>query len=258
MVNPTAMIPSIGGFSPLPLGIMIPFMEAQSAALAYAFGLNYQASKRKIASLSNEEFNALTPEKLQEMSAAHTRVHLDGFVKAIPHTHEMQKHIIDEMVRLEYEKLKVLPNLIANIPKSLTWLFGISPDEFAAGQRGAADPNLDPNKFNPPAPTPRNDIQSSSPRTHVVGGSAGVSSFISPQAPPAPKPRRNTNNASKITQLNNFIKDAHAQLQKEFSSLALYVKVGGPNNTIRAKNSRNKIASLQKVIQKAQAELRLL
>ncbi len=257
------MIPSIGGFSPLPLGIMIPFMEAQSAAFAYAFGLNYQASKRKIASLSNEEFNVLTPEKLQEMSAAHTRVHLDGFVKAIPHTHEMQKHIIDEMVRLEYEKLKVLPNLIANIPKSLTWLFGISPDEFAAGQRqaGTIDPNLDPNKFNPPTTTPTDEPPS--PRTHVVGSSAGVSSFISPQEPPAPKPRRPSISSAEKTQLNNFIADGVKQLKVYYDLLARYTKNLSSGNTSQRSIARTKIANyrraivaLQTAIQKAQEKLR--
>ncbi len=65
-------IPSL--FMPLPLPMMIPFMAAQSAALALAFGENFQYGKRRISAMSNEEFNKLTPITLsqraqQEMQA---------------------------------------------------------------------------------------------------------------------------------------------------------------------------------------------
>ncbi len=49
---------------PLPLPMMIPFMAAQSAALALAFGEGFQYGKRRISAMSNAEFNALTPEIL--------------------------------------------------------------------------------------------------------------------------------------------------------------------------------------------------
>ncbi len=59
---------------PLPLPMMIPFMAAQSAALAISFGENFQYGKRRISAMSNEEFNKLTPLSLslraqQEMSS---------------------------------------------------------------------------------------------------------------------------------------------------------------------------------------------
>ncbi len=54
----------IGFFSPLPLPIMVPFMFMQSAAMALGFGSFFQYGKRKISSMSNDDFNVLTPEAL--------------------------------------------------------------------------------------------------------------------------------------------------------------------------------------------------
>ncbi len=66
----------IGFFSPLPLPIMVPFMFMQSAAMALGFGSFFQYGKRKISSMSNEEFNALTPEALtaQLMSSVNNMI----------------------------------------------------------------------------------------------------------------------------------------------------------------------------------------
>ncbi len=55
----------IGFFAPLPLPMMIPFMGMQSAVMAEQFGTLFQYGKRRISAMSNEEFNALTPEILQ-------------------------------------------------------------------------------------------------------------------------------------------------------------------------------------------------
>ncbi len=45
--------------------MMIPFMGMQSAVMAEQFGTLFQYGKRRISAMSNEEFNALTPEILQ-------------------------------------------------------------------------------------------------------------------------------------------------------------------------------------------------
>ncbi len=60
-----AVLP-IGFFAPLPLPMMIPFMGIQSAVMAEQFGTLFQYGKRRISAMSNEEFNKLTPEMLQE------------------------------------------------------------------------------------------------------------------------------------------------------------------------------------------------
>ncbi len=66
----------IGFFSPLPLPIMVPFMFMQSAAMALGFGSFFQYGKRKLSAMSNEEFNALTPEALtaQLMSSVNNMI----------------------------------------------------------------------------------------------------------------------------------------------------------------------------------------
>ncbi len=60
------MVLPIGFFAPLPLPMMIPFMGIQSAVMAEQFGTMFQYGKRRISAMSNEEFNALTPQLLQE------------------------------------------------------------------------------------------------------------------------------------------------------------------------------------------------
>ncbi len=60
------MVLPIGFFAPLPLPMMIPFMGIQSAVMAEQFGTLFQYGKRRISAMSNEEFNKLTPEILQE------------------------------------------------------------------------------------------------------------------------------------------------------------------------------------------------
>ncbi len=60
------MVLPIGFFAPLPLPMMIPFMGIQSAVMAEQFGTMFQYGKRRISAMSNEEFNKLTPQMLQE------------------------------------------------------------------------------------------------------------------------------------------------------------------------------------------------
>ncbi len=118
MVNPLDFIPKLSGFSPMPLGIMAPFMAYQSAALAYNFGLNYEFGKRVIKSMSNEKFNAIAndPIKLNELTAKHHDVLLKAFINEVPKVEPIQKLILDQMVKLEFEKIKIMPQLIAQIP----------------------------------------------------------------------------------------------------------------------------------------------
>jgi len=51
---------TVGFFMPLPLAVMIPFMAGQSFAMGEAFGKGFQFGKRKISSMTNEEFNAMS------------------------------------------------------------------------------------------------------------------------------------------------------------------------------------------------------
>ncbi len=119
MVNPLDFIPKLSGFSPMPLGIMAPFMGYQSAALAYNFGLNYEFGKRVIKSMSNEKFNKIAedPILLNELTSRHHDVLLKAFIHEVPKVDKIQELIIKKMVELEFAKIKVMPELIAQIPK---------------------------------------------------------------------------------------------------------------------------------------------
>ncbi len=132
MVNPLDFVPKLSGFSPMPLGIMAPFMGYQSAALAYNFGLNYEFGKRVIKSMSNDKFNEIAndPILLNELTSRHHDVLLKAFINEVPKVDKIQDLIIKKMVELEFAKIKVMPELIAQIPKG--FLEGI----FALGQTG--------------------------------------------------------------------------------------------------------------------------
>ncbi len=54
----------IGGFMPIPLALMIPFMATQSLVMGEAFGTAFQYGKRRISAMSNEDFNKLTIEEV--------------------------------------------------------------------------------------------------------------------------------------------------------------------------------------------------
>ncbi len=102
------LLPKIEGFQPIPNAVMIPFMETQSAALAFGFGLNYEYGKRTIRSMSNETFNSLTSEQIAEMSAQHSTVLLNRFIQAVPKVMPAQIEIFKQYV--EIEKAKVIQN----------------------------------------------------------------------------------------------------------------------------------------------------
>ncbi len=94
-------------------------MGYQSAALAYNFGLNYEFGKRVIKSMSNEKFNKIAddPILLNELTSRHHDVLLKAFINEVPKVDRIQDLIIKKMVELEFAKIKVMPELIAQIPK---------------------------------------------------------------------------------------------------------------------------------------------
>ncbi len=120
--SPLDLVPKLDGFSPIPLGIMAPFMAYQSATMAFAFGLNYEIGKRTIKSMSNEQFNSLDPTKIEEIQSEHHAVQIKTFIDATtnnPHFDKIQDQVLDEMVKLEYKKIEKMPELIAQIPWAL-------------------------------------------------------------------------------------------------------------------------------------------
>ncbi len=212
MVNPLDFIPKLSGFSPMPLGIMAPFMGYQSAALAYNFGLNYEFGKRVIKSMSNEKFNKIAedPILLNELTSRHHDVLLEAFIHEVPKVDKIQDLIIKKMVELEFAKIKVMPELIAQIPKGfIEGLFNLG---------GGQDVET--------LPRPDVGIPKRPPREPVKP--------ILPKAPVVPRPRR-------PPQITLAFLNANAQGQITFSKLDahLMTKFGGKWNQIKQLTKRN-------------------
>ncbi len=88
----------IGFFAPLPLAIMIPFMAAQSFAMGHAFGTSFQYGKRKISSMTNEEFNALSATDLHGQLQADIRAMIPDMNQSFKQMERFQIDIINSMV----------------------------------------------------------------------------------------------------------------------------------------------------------------
>jgi len=88
----------IGFFAPLPLAIMIPFMAAQSFAMGHAFGTSFQYGKRKISSMTNEEFNALSATDLHGNLQADIRAMIPNMNQSFKTMEQFQIDIINSMV----------------------------------------------------------------------------------------------------------------------------------------------------------------
>jgi len=103
----------IGFFAPFPLALMVPFMAGQSLAMGEAFGKGFQYGKRKISSMSNEEFNALNFQQLAES------IHTD-YKMMIPSLEES----IKASDRLQDAVFKALADVIKDIPSQILDFFG--------------------------------------------------------------------------------------------------------------------------------------
>lgn len=90
----------IGFFAPLPLPVMIPFMAMQSFAMMYAAGTGWQYGKRKISSMTNEQFNPLTPVELNSMVLGSIHEMIPSFQQSSLDMREMNKVIFEEMRKM--------------------------------------------------------------------------------------------------------------------------------------------------------------
>ncbi len=100
------MVLPIGFFMPLPLAMMIPFMGIQSSVMAKQFGENFQYGKRRISAMSNEEFNKLTPAKLQEHANAELKAMIPSMEASIIEMRKFQTFLIGEFIKMIADILK--------------------------------------------------------------------------------------------------------------------------------------------------------
>lgn len=132
----------IGGFLPIPLAMMIPFMASQSAVMAKSFGENFQYGKRRISAMSNEEFNSLEYKDLLKQQTEAINEMIPELKESIEDTRELQAFVIREL-------FAILPNFISDSLHALdTDGDGkLSFEEILAGLSGATGivTNPDPN-----------------------------------------------------------------------------------------------------------------
>ncbi len=91
-------MPILSGFLPIPLAMMIPFMGAQSLVLGKAFGEGFQYGKRKISSLTNEEFNKLTPSDIAANSRRELQQMIPEMKASITDMRDFQSFIVHELI----------------------------------------------------------------------------------------------------------------------------------------------------------------
>jgi hypothetical protein len=157
----------------MPLGIMIPFQAAQTAVMARAFGMNYEAGKRWVKSMTNEEFNNHMKtgfDDFDKILRITSKGVIDEFLKSLPQYDDMQKTIFQGMKEVELKKVDLNVQLLKEIPPEyLKLIFGPTASENLQGNltgldnlfqkitdtisqvtHPTTDPNSDPTKFNPP------------------------------------------------------------------------------------------------------------
>ncbi len=92
-----AVLP-IGGFMPIPLAMMIPFMGTQSIVMGKQFGEGFQFGKRRISAMSNEEFNKLTTQQLLLENTAEVKRMIPDIEHAIMDMRNLQEFIVKEFI----------------------------------------------------------------------------------------------------------------------------------------------------------------
>ncbi len=123
------MVLPIGGFMPIPLAMMIPFMATQSMVMGHAFGSSFQYGKRKISAMGNEEFNKFTLNDLAEDMYKSYSLIIPKLEASIDNSTELQNFIVRELIQLPVELLKSL--------------------------FGGGDSSIPPTPVKPPEPVPR-------------------------------------------------------------------------------------------------------
>ncbi len=91
-------MPVLSLFAPLPLALMIPFMAAQSFAMGEAFGKGFQSGKRRISSMTNEQFNTKTQPQIFAETTADISAMIPSMKKQMTEFTFLQSDIIQELI----------------------------------------------------------------------------------------------------------------------------------------------------------------
>lgn len=99
-----------GGFAPFPNTISTALLAYQSEAIGYGFGIKFQYAKRAIGAMSNEEFNALTPDLIGKIVEEHNTELIGRMAFEMPKWIEIQKKFIEASVEVEIAKANRTPS----------------------------------------------------------------------------------------------------------------------------------------------------
>ncbi len=111
---------AFGGFAPFPNTIMIPTMGLQSAVIGYRFGFGYEQGKRRLRSMSNEEFNTLNEEAEQAIFKRHDSAAINYFKVEMHNWVELQNLIIEKSVEIEVMKANRTPSAFREMFEGFT------------------------------------------------------------------------------------------------------------------------------------------
>ncbi len=149
------MVLPVGGFFPIPLAMMIPFMATQSLVMGEAFGKAFQFGKRKMSAMSNDEFNKLKIEDVaSEMFKSYKNI-LPELKTSIADSADFQNHIFAQLILLGPNLIKALGGaVLTDIAEKVAPTPDVVEGE-RVRQPGITDiPEIikkDVSKFNPPS-----------------------------------------------------------------------------------------------------------
>ncbi len=151
------MVLPVGGFFPIPLAMMIPFMATQSLVMGEAFGKAFQFGKRKISAMSNEEFNKLDIETVaSQMFASYKNI--EGNLKeSINQSTEFQQFIFAQLILLGPELVKALGGAaLTDIAEKVAPVPDITPEGVRVRQPSIIPKKVDKSQdFLPPPKKPK-------------------------------------------------------------------------------------------------------
>ncbi len=134
------MVLPVGGFFPIPLAMMIPFMATQSLVMGEAFGKAFQFGKRKISAMSNDEFNELKIEKVaSEMFQSYKNI-LPELKQSIADSSDFQNHIFAQLILLGPNLIKALGGaVLTDIAEKVVPTSDITSEGVRVRQPGITD-----------------------------------------------------------------------------------------------------------------------
>lgn len=134
---------SITGFAPLPLAEMVPFMMFQSAAMMRVSGANWEAGKRDMKRMSNEEYNNFIENGGMEQYTKAAMEEVKGaFIEMMNEMGPIRDLILNKMVELEKSKVDMNVRLLKELPPEYVEQFSQTAAPFYAEQYADIGQNI--------------------------------------------------------------------------------------------------------------------